>query len=395
MTRLNYDASKLLHAHLDNNRFIHRLEIDDDERITLLAVRKKARSAIRKAFNEAEFLLKEEFEKESTLLKIHSSFQELKPAFWGQGSFSYGTLNNPAQSPPQQLDLDDGVYLPMELFEDKPIYSKEIFFKIVDKALKKLVDENQGWKFHEKDTCARIEVSPRIHLDFPLYAVPRERFEEIRKSDELALESYRFDAVFAENIVLDPEEIYLARRDKEHWVKSDPKKIKLWFDSEKQVHGRRLVRVCRYLKAWRDHTWKHGGATSITLMACAALVFDESEGFDRDCEALFAVVERLPELFSGEIENPAEPEEILYPRHLSSKERIDIIEKSQEFKNKLTNALIHAENSQEVVNLFIDSLGERIPNNTCYVESILSVSKVLNTPVSKQPAPKVKNVKSG
>jgi len=394
MTKLKYDASKLLHAPSESDRFIHLLNIEENERVILLQTRKKARSAIRKAFNESKAIIEENFKKQSTLKGIRSAFREVSPAFWPQGSFSYGTLNNPAQSPPQQLDIDDGVYLPMELFEDEPIYSKEIFFQIVDTALKKLVDENQGWEFdNSKPTCARIVVSPRIHLDFPLYAVPRERFEELRKST--ASLTATFDYALEEYVKLDPEEVYLARRDKEHWVKSDPKKIKLWFDREKEAHGDRLVRVCRYLKAWRDFTWEKGGPTSITLMACAASVFDDSNGFNRDCEALFAVAEKLPELFAGEIKNPAEPEETLYPRELTQEVIDDIVNKAEIFRDTLTKALIHAETSQEVVDLFIKSLGRRIPNDNTYITPISSVSVALNMPIRKQPAPIVKNVKSG
>lgn len=396
MTKLKYDASKLLHAPSESDRFIHQLNIEENERAILLQTRKKARSAIRKAFNESKAIIEENFKKQSTLKGIRSAFREVSPAFWPQGSFSYGTLNNPAQSPPQQLDIDDGVYLPMDLFEDEPIYSKEIFFQIVDTALKQLASQNQGWKFDDsKPTCARIIVSSRIHLDFPLYAVPIERFKELKEA-ALSTSFAVMDSAYAlEAIKLDPNEIYLARRDKEHWIKSDPKKIKLWFDREKEVHDDRLVRVCRYLKAWRDFTWETGGPTSITLMACAASVFDDSNEFNRDCEALFAVSEKLPSLFAGEIKNPAEPEETLYPREFSQEIIDDIVNKAKIFRDTLTKALIHAETSQEVVDLFIKSLGRRIPNDNTYITPISSVSVALNTPIRKQPAPIVKNLKSG
>jgi hypothetical protein len=394
MTIFKYDASKLLYARSENDRLIHQLEIEDDERATLLETRKKARSAIRKAFNDSKAILEEDFKKQSRLRDVQVAFREITPAFWPQGSFSYGTLNNPAFSPPQQLDIDDGVYLPMELFDDNPIYSKGVFFQIVDTALKQLVAENQGWEFDgSKPTCARIVISPRIHLDFPLYAVPRERFEELKKST--ASLTATFDYALEESIKLDPEEVYLARRDKEHWIKSDPKKIKLWFDCEKEVHGDRLVRVCRYLKAWRDFNWEKGGPTSITLMACAASVFDDSNGFNRDCEALFAVAEQLPVLFAGVIKNPAELEETLYPRELTQEVIDDIVNKAEIFRDTLTKALIHAETPQEVVDLFIRSLGRRIPNNNTYITPISSVSVALNTPIRKQSAPIVKNLKSG
>jgi hypothetical protein len=400
MANFKYDASQLLYAHSENDRFIHRLNIQDEERLALLTIRNKARSAIRNAFKEAKTLLEEEFNKQSKLNGLdHSAFHEVSPAFWSQGSFTYGTLNSPAITPPQQLDIDDGVYLPMQLFKDQPVYSKQIFFKIVDESLKKLVSENPGWGFDDtKPTCVRINVSTRVHLDFPLYAVPLNRFIEIKEQE--ATESFKSfvaadSASTTKRIKLDPKEVYLARRDADHWVKSDPKKIKSWFKNEKEIHGRQLVRTCRYLKAWRDYSWDKGGPSSITLMACVCLTFDETSGFENDCEALFNVAEKLPNLLSTNIQNPASPEETLYPRGINQLEIDAIVNKATIFRDTLRGALFHAGSKQEVVNNFISLFGNRIPNNYNYVASLSSVSKVLDTPARKQPAPVVKNMKSG
>lgn len=45
--------------------------------------------------------------------EARKAFQALTPRFWTQGSFQYDTLNNPYATPPQEMDIDDGTYLPM------------------------------------------------------------------------------------------------------------------------------------------------------------------------------------------------------------------------------------------------------------------------------------------
>lgn len=303
--------------------------------------------------------------------------------------------------PPQQIDLDDGVYLPMDMFREEPIYSKEVFFQIVDSALLALAG-NQGWKFIKKDTCARIEISQYAHLDFPLYAMPRDRFEKIKSLDHLVLDtasnSYQFTE--AASVELDPSDVHLARRDKKHWVKSDPKQIEDWFIKEKELHGRRLTRVCRYFKAWRDFTWRDGaGPASIVLMACVTKVFDQSEDrFERDCEAILAVSKKLSSLLNNEIENPAlsssQDREIIFPRGHSQIEIDEIVDEAKAFHKDMNYALVEASSSQEVVDRFINCFGDRVPNKKDLVYPAPTIATILNIPPKKQPRPNIPNTKS-
>lgn len=301
--------------------------------------------------------------------------------------------------PPQQIDLDDGVYLPMDMFEGEPIYSKEIFFQIVDTALEVLCKE-KGWKFKRKDTCARIEINLCAHLDFPLYAMPRERFEELKSLNKITLdsltESYQFSET--ESIELDPNCVYLARRDKEHWVKSDPKLIENWFRSEKELHGPRLTRVCRYFKAWRDYIWENGGPSSIVLMVCVAKVFDESaDGFSRDCEAILAVSKELPELLKKKVLNPAvlsNEEEVLFPRGHSQSEIDKIVYEAKKLFTSIDYALKSAISTTEVVQEFTNVFGKRIPDRSDLVTLLPTISAALAIPPKKQPFRKVPNTKS-
>ena len=403
MNSIKYNASKLLHANGQEDRFIHKLNVSDDDKKDLLDARKLGRAAIKKAFNElsTQVLLQESLRETGRNLP---SYQTITPAFWSQGSFSYGTMNRPAYNPPQQIDLDDGVYLPMDMFGAEPIYSKEIFFKIVDTALQNLATE-QGWTFvGDKDTCVRLEINDLSHLDFPLYAMPRKRFEELKEAKQIVLDAVNREFQFSEEaakIILNPDDVYLARRGKEHWVKSDPKQIENWFKGKKEIHNRRLTRVSRFFKAWRDYTWPKGGPSSIVLMVCVVEVFDNSKiSFDRDCEAILAVSRKLPSLLNKKVLNPAlspdEDDEVMFPRGQTQAEVDEIVKKANELHSNIHHALILAKSNQEVVDKFRESFGPRIPNRCDLVGPVNSStsSAVLSVAPTEQIRRKIPVTKS-
>jgi hypothetical protein len=105
------------------------------------------------------------------------------PRFFTQGSDAYSLMNRRAWMPPQQIDLDDGIYLPMTFAKGaKPSQAATIFFAIVDEALKKLI-ECENWKeFIAKDTCARVVIDDCLHVDVPLYAIPDDQFGRLAKA---------------------------------------------------------------------------------------------------------------------------------------------------------------------------------------------------------------------
>ena len=55
----------------------------------------------------------------------------VEPRFFTQGSFSYKTINDPCWVPPQQMDLDDGCYLPLAFVKAaKPAAAAQAFFAV-------------------------------------------------------------------------------------------------------------------------------------------------------------------------------------------------------------------------------------------------------------------------
>ena len=72
------------------------------------------------------------------------AFLSTSPRFWVQGSFTYNTLNQPYSKPPQQMDIDDGTYMPMDMFEDQPRLGHKLLMLLVDASVKSLANELGG-----------------------------------------------------------------------------------------------------------------------------------------------------------------------------------------------------------------------------------------------------------
>lgn len=395
-----YNASPLLYKHLSGDRFINNLTITDEQDEMLREARKKVRKAIRAAFREA----REYLQNENISQKNIDWISKLIPKFLTQGSYVYKTLNGPCYTS-QEIDLDDGVYLPMSIIDSEPKASKDWFFAIVDGALKKLA-EQEGWHFDgEKETCARLIITGKqAHIDVPLYAIPDARHNQLveslnyAKANNKTLSSiYYSDAAIQANVyLLDKDDVNLATR-KGGWKKSDPMEIYNWFKQEIDIRGRvsgeRLRRVCRFLKAWRDYTWKNGGPSSLALMICAVEAFPiDDKG--RDDHALLTVAQELPRLLSKEVLNPAAKEkEVVYPRdNINS---VDVVVAAQALVTALNSALSGSLEKTKALAEFQHKFGNRMPNNPNWIENINSASIVRSTPAKNVKPEYIPNTKSG
>src|SRR5690606_38448165 len=104
------------------------------------------------------------------------AFLSLNPRFWTPGSFQHDTLNNAYFTPPQEMDIDDGTYVPMASFEDQPVIGHRLLLLLVDSSLKSLAYEN-GWEFDAQRKCARLKIPmANTHIDVPMYAIPEDQF---------------------------------------------------------------------------------------------------------------------------------------------------------------------------------------------------------------------------
>ena len=378
-----FKAHKLLRNNLTEQSFIDRLTITKDEEMEVLGYRREVRSCLRNGFQELR-------KKQVNSRGNPDPIAMLTPKFWTQGSFSYGTLNEPAHLPPQQIDLDDGVYFPMALVNGKPVAAKNALLNVVWRLLEGLADR-KGWGIKKKPTCARLLINDRVHIDVPVYAIPEARYQVMN-------EAFRKSLILNESldhaeIWLDPNEVYLAKwDDDEPWIISDPQELERWFKRKCSLHGQTLRRVCRYLKAWRDYTWRKGGPSSIALMAAVVQVYDcylqeHGESPTRDCQGLLAVAKKLPTIFRAGILNPIAPESALYPNGHSPEDMDDIQLSVERFAVDVDAALCHSHNPDAVVLKLQQILGNRVPSRPDWVEYLSVTEAVRSIPPKPQSKP--------
>ncbi len=312
-------------------------------------------------------------------VNVQAEFLKLSPRFWTQGSFIYDTLNKPYQTPPQEMDIDDGTYLPMVVFDDTPVIGHQLLLLLVDTSLKSLVAENYGWSFEAKRTCGRIKIpSMNVHIDVPMYAIPQDKFLEkeliLKEAANTRFKFEAYDSVSVEDhelYQLDSDCVNLAvRADDQKWMKSDPKDVHLWFqDSSKRI-GQHLKKICRFLKAWRDAEWVEGGGpTSISLMAATVNILEYKNVDPKDFgKTMLTIAKELPQTFKNGVESPDESDERpLFPHYHEhgDKER-EIIKKMEHLAVSLEDA-IYANTKQDALNLLNLRFGERVTNTDLIV----------------------------
>lgn len=312
--KVNFNLHRPFRA--NDEGFINRIKPTQDQRNML----DQCRSAVHRHL------------KESLKLFCQMTFGEpVEAKFRVQGSWAYGTCNQPANLVTQEMDLDYGVYLPCSVFSDqRSDHGAKAYFAFVEASLQVLAKQ-KGWTIDpkkQKPTCVRIDLPSKLgeakaHLDVPMYAVPDRMFavlkentlmaldsltknESIAALSQLSMEAYNFSE---EAVVIDLDAIttiHLALRDG-GWKDSDCEMVRTWFSEQqkKQLgdNGRQLRYVTRHLKAWRDQTWDEGGPTSILLMIITAKHYQFMEG--QDDLALLNVAEKLAESLMGEVKEPA------------------------------------------------------------------------------------------
>lgn len=292
------------------------------------------------------------------------------PRFRPQGSWSYKTCNAPCW-PNQEMDFDLGVYLPVSLWDDNDIHPKAAakgYYRMILELMTPLAEEN-NWTLSEKHTCVRVTLNngTHAHVDLPLYAAPNEQFHQILES--------RMNVAFANRLAFDDSvswdtlsRISLACKDGT-WNPSDPGKVVVWFNKKLDRHGSQLRRICRYLKAWRDHVWMTGGPSSILLMVCATQTLDQAkEDFtDRDDLALNHVLKSLPvQIGSSVIEPMIDLNEDL--NRLTPSDRQKATSEALNFQKAMNLALdSNISECDESIRLIQNYLGERFPNNPTVV----------------------------
>lgn len=375
--------SPLLFTTTGENCFLDELNLAPDELAEIDGARKDIREALKA--NLPRVLREKGLEGEVC-----------EPRFYIQGSRAYKTLNSPCTTPPQQSDIDDGVYLPLSVMreENSPKLAITLFFDAVIDVLQPMC-AGRGWSTQSKDTCVRVTISPHAHIDLPLYVIPDTLFLLIKAGMERRGHAVFDSAINSERDTwktLPADKILLADR-KQGWRKSDPMAMKDWFKRECREKGDQLIRVVRYLKAFRDKQWDKDGPSSILLMAAACPLF---EYFDkRDDRALLNVVKGIPDALRKGVMSPIDPESSL-TAHMSKEAIADAIELFQVFANHLEGA-IEATDAQTAYHWLHNMLGDRFPNAPYRMKSnpeSLPASMAAIAPLAG-PAEPVKRTKAG
>jgi len=335
----------------------------------------------------------------------------LSPKFRMQGSQVYGTANDPAIKPPQELDLDDGFFLPVAFFEkhgaSDPLVASKGLFSLVEAILLPLC-QKQSWEMQtHKNSCIRVRFGDHTHYDLPLYAVSDEAYtrlvqkrldEAVNAKDSLEIEN-RLDLAESFYDSFAPSDIRLAHR-KHGWIDSDPRQLENWFVQKVDIHGEQLRRICRYLKAWRDYKWRDPDAcklSSIALMACAVRAYDELKGYvspSRDDIAFKEVVARLPEYLSETIANPV-PGKPDLNEDWDFQHRTDYVNKAMELRRKVNQSFETGNSQLRVLKCYELVLGGRVPEDQSLVTFELMVSKVKEYEPARTPQPNVRRSTSG
>lgn len=382
------NLQRLFHNPSDDRSYYRHLLPTEEQKQHLTQAKNKIRDHLREGIERAS----------TTVL---GQTPKISPRFRTQGSWSYNTCNQPAHVPPQEMDWDLGVYLPISVWEDnRPKLAAAAYYGLLEGLLKSLC-AREGWTLRAKDTCVRVEIGKCCHVDVPPYAAPDKQFAAIQERVLAKALALREDARYAEAIAFGemPEadwdnlkEIVLASRNGE-WKPSDPGVVSDWFRHQIEEHGEQLRRSCRYLKGWRDFQWHEGGPSSVSLMICACQSFQPMHG--RDDLALLEVAHELGGKLAGNLH-----EELIDEREdfnkLSSEERIVAAAKAQSLYRALKSGLgANRWEKTDVLNVLRAQFGPRMPNQLDWIVDDTPQGVVRAAPAVIVPQPEVRRTRSG
>lgn len=359
--------------------------LSDETRRALLQADRKLRAAIRHAAAEAV-----QFGKQMALATdAYRAFKQAPPTldvrFLLQGGLAYDTAVERAFMPPQQCDRDTGVYVKTSfLARQEPGLAAKKFFELVATAIKPLCDA-EGWTIKKKSTCVRVEISPFMHIDYPLYAIPDDAFETLEKSLRDATGETLVTAASQMLTLMDrhrtlrlpSDRIMLAHREK-GWVQSDPRALHDWFEEQFSRYGPQVRRQSRYFKGWRDFAFEQGGPSSVALMVCIANCYREgfvSADEARDDLAFHQVAGALSNFMRDPIQNPV----LDVPSDLND---WDDIERDRYLSaaNQLHETVGSALNGHYLQDLTVQrlqkALGRRVPNRPDLVKAHSKVPEI-------------------
>lgn len=371
MLKLN----KLLYLSTDRQVFSDEIEPTPDQRKELTQAKNDIRDHLRPRIAAAT-------------VSLLGMPRAVEPRFRTQGSWSYKTCVQPPRMPPQEMDWDFGVYLPVEVWEEKgpPHAMAKAYFRLVEGLLQDLCVARNWTLLLGKDTCIRVKISWWGHIDVPLYAAPAAQFSQIKEVTAKSWSSSVHDsAALSENVEFgelpqqvwdDLDRVMLATRLGE-WIGSDPEHVSRWFNDRVLQHTEQLRRSCRYAKAWRDYQWPNGGGpTSVAIMIAIAQKFVAYPG--RDDMAFENAMRAFSESIKTDIRELGIDQGKEDFNRLSPQEREDVSRKAASCAVAIQQARNRGDYQKQLaITDMRDHLGDRIPSDEDLVDVETEVAAVL------------------
>lgn len=386
--------SRVLHDSTGDSLYAKSL-VPNDVETALRSARDEAREAIRDHFGSgAAAQLSESMRKSDLILDsqtVETASALNKPKFRMQGSFSYDTQVNPETMPPQEIDIDDGMFLPVSFISETgpadPSVAADFVFTITEIALAPLC-EKRGWELvTTKNSCVRIKLPNHAHLDIAIYAVPDKEFVELMEKANQATDTYdtrMFDEASYREI--SRKEIRLATRN-EGWIPSDPRLLEDWFIEMVRKHGVHIRVASRLLKIWRNASGNIDRLASIALMhsvvrSCEDGAFLEDDRYDL---LLARIAEELPVILSNRIPNPCVDNAYL-DQGWTDAERASFVKQSELLSAALNLCLYETLSAEDIIAEISKAFGKRTPDDVDRVVVRAPETKSGATPIYATPA---------
>lgn len=376
--------------------YLANLTIDEQERKGLMDARRQIRTAIKDAARG--MIISDDYWQDAHMRQIMARTRAtINIKFMTQGSFAYKTINTPAQKPHQEIDLDDGMYVPVQFLSNgEPALAAKGLFRFVEQTLAPLCRDNHWILDTSKDNCVRIKLWPGAHVDIPIYSVPQDQFEQIIES--IALEK---SISFADGMQamardakprlkrLPTDKIMLAQRDGT-WIQSDPKQLHDWVTGRVERYGPVYLRLCRFFKGWRDFEWTKAALSSICIMCAVDEALRGMNGFPtnlRDDELIMNVAKLLPDILEGRVANPVIKDLCL--NIWDDEVKRDILARVKVLKDEMVTALEHTGDARIVVETLRRKFGNRIPYRPESVKINSKIEAIRKAPAAVVAAPAV------
>jgi hypothetical protein len=387
--------------------YLNALRIDERDRQVLSEAREAVRDTLRTAFGKWEQYASKSQMVDAGAASVVTRLEIPTPKFRVQGSFAYFTVNDCQNPPRQQIDQDDGVFLPLSFVtvhgRARPTISSTGYFQLVERALQPLC-EQRGWILNpgkQKKSCVRIEINARLHIDLPLYAIRDTAFEELieRSADQLSKALLRDSRELDERIYLDLAEAEIILAHREHgWIESDPRRLERWFANAIGLFGDGVRDLSRAFKALRDAKLGEG-LSSICIMACVVRAIERLGAPDpkRLDVALIKVGREIARRISEPVENPVFPGDA--SKHLCAGWTPEYREKVRRLfadaANQLEEGVDGTFHKSIALRHAREAFGPRVPHNEDLIAIGGAAAAVRSVAPVRQPQPVVPRTKSG